>query len=274
MKNAREMYLDLLKKTLTFTLWEGKAAALDFPKPKSSAKRLLLRLLQDWLSKKNLAVAYSPPFDSMKREVGLDWPALGETMIGIKRLDNIQFCIETIIKDGIPGDLIETGVWRGGAVIFMKACLDAFGDENRTVWVADSFEGLPAPDETKYPSDASSRFHTYAALKVTLENVKENFKRYGLLDNQVRFLKGWFKDTLPTAPITNLAIVRLDGDMYESTMDGLTNLYPKLTIGGFLIVDDYGIESCKKAVNDYRERNNISSDVMKIDGSSIFWRKK
>ena len=95
--------------------------------------------------------------------------------------------------------------------------------------------------------------HTIA---VSLDEVKANFSRYGMLDQPVHFLKGWFKDTLPTAPIERLAILRLDGDMYSSTFDALKHLYPKLSRGGFVIVDDYHIDACRKAVTDFRERND------------------
>lgn len=80
----------------------------------------------------------------------------------------------------------------------------------------------------------------------SLEEVQENFRRYNLLDDQVQFLKGWFCDTLPTAPIEKLAVLRLDGDLYESIMDGLNALYDKVSPGGFIIVDDYGdFEPCR-----------------------------
>ena len=112
-------------------------------------------------------------------------------------------------------------------------------------------------------------------LGVSLEDVKANFQRYGLLDDQVCFLKGWFKDTLPKAPIASLAIARLDGDMYESTLDGLTHLYPKLSVGGFLIVDDYGIASpgCRKAVDAYRAAHHISEPIKRIDWGGVFWQR-
>ena len=85
--------------------------------------------------------------------------------------------------------------------------------------------------------------------------MQANFRAYRVLDDKVKFLKGWFKDTLPGAPIRSLAILRLDGDYYESTMDALTNLYDKLSVGGYVIIDDYGEDSwtyCQKAVDDYR----------------------
>jgi len=152
--------------------------------------------------------------------------------------------------------------------------LKAFGDTSRIVWVADSFEGLPKPDEESYPKDKGDQHHALEELAVSLETVKENFRRYDLLDDQVRFLKGWFRDTLPTAPIDRLAILRLDGDMYESTMDGLKNLYQKLSNGGFLIVDDYGaVPACREAVHDFRRDYGITDEIIRIDWGGVCWQK-
>jgi hypothetical protein len=194
-------------------------------------------------------------------------------MIGLRRLDNLQFCVEEVLSKNIPGDLIETGVWRGGATIFMRAILKAYGVKDRNVWVADSFEGLPAPNPERFPQDAGD-LHHIMKLAVSLDQVKANFERYGLLDDQVRFLKGWFRDTLPKAPIERLAILRLDGDMYESTMDALVNLYPKLSLGGCLIVDDYGaVPGCRQAVLDYRQLHGILDEIVQIDWTGVYWRR-
>lgn len=213
-------------------------------------------------------------FNIGRRFEGLDWPAVAHTMIGLKRLQNIQRCVEDALARNIQGDLIEAGAWRGGATIFMRAILKAWGVEDRNVWVADSFEGLPPPNEAQYPEDANSRFHTFKQLAVTIEEVKTNFQRYSLLDDQVKFLKGWFKDTLPFAPFEKLAVMRLDGDMYESTMDALISLYPKLSIGGYAIIDDYNdIAACRKAVDDYRAANKITEPLVGIDWTGVFWMK-
>ena len=206
------------------------------------------------------------------RQEGLDWPSDAETMIGMERLNNLQHCVETVIQESIQGDLIETGVWRGGASILMRGVLAAYGVRDRTVWVADSFQGLPPPDPA-YAADADSEFHKDKQLAISEEDVRENFRRYGLLDDQVRFLPGWFKDTLPTAPIEKLAIARLDGDMYESTIQALESLYPKLSPGGFLIIDDYAIRMCRQAVDDYRSQHTIEDEVVMIDAKSAYWRK-
>ena len=205
---------------------------------------------------------------------GRDWPIYADTMIGLKRLDNIEGCVLDVLKNNIPGDFIETGVWRGGATIFMRALLKNDGITDRVVWVADSFEGLPRPNEDLYPSDKGDVHHTHHELNVSIETVQDNFKKYGLLDNQVKFLKGWFKDTLPSAPIDQLAILRLDGDMYESTIDALVSLYPKLSVGGYIIIDDWGaVPACRKAVEDYRAHNNISEEIIFIDWAGAFWKK-
>jgi glycosyltransferase involved in cell wall biosynthesis len=103
-------------------------------------------------------------------------------MIGLKWLANVRLCVESVLDLGVPGDLIETGVWRGGATIFMRAILKSHGVTDRLVWVADSFAGLPPPDAARYPLDEGITLHRFAQLAVPQECVQENFRRYGLLD--------------------------------------------------------------------------------------------
>jgi O-methyltransferase len=201
-------------------------------------------------------------------------PKLALTAIGITGLDNLQFCVEDVLRRQVAGNLIETGAWRGGASIFMRSILKAHGVEDRKVYVADSFEGLPKPDPAKYPSDAEDKHHTLEFLAVSLDDVKQNFSRFGLLDGQVCFIKGWFRDTLPTLRDEKWAVVRLDGDMYESTRDGLVNLYPNLSVGGYIIVDDYGaVKGCREAVEDYRRANKIEEPLYTVDSGRAFWRR-
>lgn len=235
-------------------------------------RRLLLKTVNTLLP----TLMGTSPFGRRKRDLGLDWPAEAETMIGMQRLTSLQHCVETILADDIPGDLIECGVWRGGACILMRAVLAAYEDDTRCVWVADSFAGLPRPDPTNYKADKSigMRFDRYASiLGVPETEVRANFERYGLLDDRVRFLPGWFKDTLHNAPIDRLAVLRLDGDLYESTIQALDALYPRLSPGGFCIIDDYGIVACRQAVTDYRAKHGISAEIIDIDGCGVLWRK-
>jgi O-methyltransferase len=241
----RDRYLELLKRALTNTIYEDPNEAPWGP----------------------------DGYDATARGEGADWPRTAHTMIGRKRLDNLADCVAAALADGVPGDLIETGVWRGGASILMRGVLAAYGDTTRTVWVADSFDGLPPPDPEQYPADAGDTHHEVAFLAVPLEEVRANFARYDLLDDQVRFLPGWFSDTLPAAPIERLAVLRLDGDMYSSTWDALTALYDKVSPGGFVIVDDYhAVPGCKQAVDDYRTRHGIDAPLETIDWAGVFWR--
>ncbi len=211
-------------------------------------------------------------FDPTKRLLGQDWPSLSFSMIGSVRMRNLRYACETVLLDGIQGDFIETGVWRGGACILMRGILEAYGDDIRRVFVADSFAGLPSPDTENFPADAGDQHHTYSQLQVSRAEVENNFRRFGLLDERVFVLEGWFKDTLPSAPIDQLAVLRLDGDMYESTIEALEALYHKVSYGGFVIVDDYVLTPCAKAVNDFRERYGVTSPILPIDGTGTYWR--
>ena len=125
-----------------------------------------------------------------------------------------------------------------------------------------------------YPADEGVDLHTYDMLAVSLDEVKRNFERYDLLDDQVHFLEGWFRDTLPTAPIEALAVMRLDGDLYESTMDALSSLYPKLSPGGYVIIDDYrAIDACRAAVDDYRRSHSVDEELHTVDWNAVYWRR-
>ena len=277
---TEKAYLDLLKKCLTRYLFGERYRPLKRPeKFDNSAHRLLWALYnpaERLLSSRDLEIVHRVPFEPLKRMMGEDWPAEAETLIGLKRLDNLDWCIHEVVKRGVPGDLIEAGAWRGGAAIFMRAALKAYLDTERVVWVADSFEGLPTAEIHRYPEDEGADWLNphWRPLAVSLEEVKANFERYGLLDNQVRFLVGWFKDTLPSAPIKQLAVLRLDGDMYASTMDSLENLYSLLSIGGYTIVDDYDKYPCRKAVEDFRSRRGIVEELTYIDRQGVFWQRQ
>ena len=212
-------------------------------------------------------------FNPERRYYGNDWPQHAITMIGVNRLLNIRDLFFNVIENNVPGDFIETGVWRGGACIFAANLLKLLKIKDRNVWVCDSFAGLPKPDP-KYPVDNNDPHHTYQQLIVSLEEVQRNFLTFNLLDPNVRFMKGWFCDTLPKID-SKFAIVRLDGDMYGSTIDGLENLYHKLSLGGYIIIDDYGLPGARAAVDDYRKQHNITDTLHQIDpySKSAYWQK-
>ncbi len=192
------------------------------------------------------------------------------TMIGYKRLSNVEQLIKYVVETGVDGDVIETGVWRGGACILMREHLNELKSDKK-VYVADSFEGLPKPDG-KYPHDEGDTHHQVGMLSVSMEDVMVNFKTYSTLENVV-FLKGWFKDTLPTLK-NKFSLIRLDGDMYSSTIDALNNLYPLLSKNGCCIIDDYwAVNGCRQAVIDYRKEHKITEKIIQIDKTGIYWQK-
>lgn len=251
-KLATDLYLELIKRVLTNTLFDGEP---------NTDQESELHYVQGFI------------------QHYINGPAI--SMLPIARIDNLRTCVEDVIARGVPGDLIETGVWRGGATIFMRAVLRAHGVTDRTVWVADSFEGLPEPDPDKFSIEAKTHKgavmrKSYNHFAVGIDEVRRNFKAFDLLDEQVRFLKGWFKDTLPGAPIGALAVMRLDGDYFESTMDALTNLYDKLSVGGYAIIDDYGEDSwtyCRRAVDEFRQRRGIEEPMIRVDSKCYYWQR-
>ena len=270
-----ERYLELLIRTLTRFDGTDDFQPWQFGYGNRGLKKLLASAFVKHLMARGCEIIYRVKFDAEKRRLGRDRPMHADTMVGVKRLENTRDAVRTVIAENIPGDLVETGIWWGGASILMRAALEAYGDTERVLWCADSFEGLPPPDMDRYPQDVGMVWHTDKQLAVSLEEVQRNFKKYGYLDNRVRFLKGWFKDTLPTALIKGIAVLRLDGDLYASTMDTLTPLYDKVARGGFVIVDDYGIpqDVCRRAIEDFRSARGITDPIVDIDGWGIYWRK-
>lgn len=270
---STDLFLDLLKRSLTGALYEDTDYILGSATGRTWKSRAAT-VVAHGLTRLDLQLVRHRRYDPEARASGLDRPGRAESMIGLRRMDNIQYCIEQVLEDQIPGDLVETGVWRGGATIFMRGVLKAHGDTSRRVWVADSFQGLPRPNPESYRADDGDEHHLQKGLRVGVEQVKHNFRRYGLLDDQVEFLVGWFKDTLPNAPFTELSVLRLDGDMYESTIQAIESTYPKLSVGGFCIVDDYGqLDGCRQAIHDYRDSHGITDEIIDIDGTGVFWRK-
>ena len=206
-----------------------------------------------------------------ERLTGRDWPQFAHTMIGLKRMENLHESLDYVRENNIEGDFIETGVWRGGASIFARKYFELYG-MNKKVFVADSFRGLPPP---KVKEDEGDPHHTIDFLRVSLAQVKNNFEMYGALDESVIFLEGWFEDTLPNNPqIEKLSILRMDGDMFKSTMDVFDSCYHKVVSGGRVIIDDYCIPNCKNAVEKFRKDNSFDEPMTVVDQCGIFWTKK
>ncbi len=295
------LYLDLVKRAVANTLYQ------DMP-----------LVFYDHHQQPVLAQG----FDLSRRVMGEDVPTSAHTMIGLRRLNDIQFCVENVIRDGVPGDLVEAGVCRGGAVLFMRAVLRAHAVTDRRVFACDTFipnspskpnwfltpimQGLGSIPSRWWQRKCLRRAQTLFASRssfplcqnpsddmvdfvmwhlrnpvaippgggTSLADVKSLFARYGLLDDQTVFIEGFFADTLPKAPLQRAAVIRLDGDTYESTRDAITLLYPKLSPGGYCIIDDFNaFTDCQRAVEEYRSEHAITDEIIPIDNIAVHWRK-
>lgn len=195
------------------------------------------------------------------------------SMISRERLNNVRVAASTVLRDNIEGAMIETGVWRGGACLMMKAVMTALG-QSRPLYVCDSFEGLP---NLESGPDSTLKLNENPLLTAPLDDVRSHFERLDLFDDDVHFVKGWFSDTMDNVAQevreTGISVLRLDGDYYKSTIDVLQPLYPHVRPGGYVIIDDYNTyEQCRQATDEYREANAISEELRDIDGMAVYWR--
>jgi len=204
------------------------------------------------------------------RVAGMDWPLQGLTMVGLGRLDDLQRCVEAVVTDGVAGDLIEAGSWRGGASMLMRATLDTLGDD-RTVYVADSFQGFP---QLEGADEHAVRLSAFKFLAVPEDEVRESFARLGL-DREVELVPGFFEETLARFAGHRWAIVRLDADSYDATRFALDCLYPGLAVGGYLVIDDYGsFDGCRRAVDEFRREHGLTDPIEAIDHTGARWRRE
>jgi O-methyltransferase len=217
------------------------------------------KFFNDKLSKKDIDFILS----NKPEHEHVAWGGKSLTMLPWSVLNHLEFCIRDTVSRGVEGDFIETGVWRGGGCILAKSVYNEISPDTK-VYVADSFEGLPKPDGT-YPEDNDDVHYKDEYLSVSLEEVKSNFEKFKLLDNNVVFVKGWFKDTMPKLKIDKISILRLDGDMYESTIQVLDSMYDKLSVGGYCIIDDYCHTACREAVKDFRFKRGIENMIHRVD---------
>jgi O-methyltransferase len=207
---------------------------------------------------------------------GRDWPLNALTMTGLRRLDDLQACVESVVESGISGDLVEAGAWRGGSSILMRAALDALGERERTVWVADSFSGFPAPEPGGVDEDREleAEMGPLAYLAPSLEQVRGYFERFGLCSG-VRFVPGFFEHTMAQLRGHRWSVVRLDADTYKATRLTLEALYPGLSVGGYVISDDYAfLPACRRAVDDFRAEHGITEPIEQIDHNAVRWRRE
>lgn len=275
--DAAGIYLDLLKRSLLNEIYLDDELRLLYLKDcLAGSETFNYQVLHDIRNSRREA------YDDLKamRQIGrfpernVHRSGFSHTMIGRKRIDSLHQCLDIVRQENIPGDFVECGVWRGGSCIFMAGYAAVHGMNGRTVHVADSFEGLPVPNH-----ELDARFdlskEKFPELAVPMEMVRENFDVNGIDTTNVHFLKGWFKDTLKSAEIGDIALLRLDGDLYESTMDALEALYARVVPGGIVIIDDYNaLPVCRQAVHDYLSAHLLPEpEIELIDWTGAWWRK-
>lgn len=271
----RRRYLQLLRKALVNLIYPEHELRLRYleAQPPAEDRLGVQRALRDlrYADAASFAelVACKQDGQNFRRAVTRD----AHTMVGLRRLDNIEWCATQIFAAGVEGDFLEAGVCQGGASIFMRALQVAHGEEHRRMWVADSFEGLPAP---RTEADAGLDFteERMPWLAASLTAVQDNFRTYDLLSEQVCFVAGWFSETLPSSEVGKIALLRIDADLYESTRDVLLALYDRVTPGGFIIVDDYhAFRACRAAVDEFRAERGIADRLRRVDWTATYWRK-
>jgi len=197
------------------------------------------------------------------------------TMTSSERISAFCHAVRYIAKHGIPGDIVECGVWRGGSMMAAALTLQAEQDIFRTLHLFDTFAGMPPPSEIDRAAqsgrsaaslleEADSSSDLWALA--TIDDVRANLESTNYPADRIRFIRGRVEDTIPREAPEEIAILRLDTDWYQSTRHELMHLYPKLSIGGILIVDDYGHwEGARRALDEYISDNRLVILLQRID---------
>ncbi len=266
----QERYLDLIKRFLI--RYEFDEEIIEYRDLRSTTKfRHGLKMLLKFLPDDVFVLEKSKKRELSERLEGKDWPVTAESMIGLKRMNQLHDALRVIENEDIPGDIVETGIWRGGALIFAASFLEIYGVKGRKIFGCDSFEGLPKPS-TAYPVDLGDIHYQFDYLSVAIEQVRRNLKKYNVSLDSVTLVKGWFSDTLHKLDTDKVAILRLDGDMYSSTIEALEALYHKVAPGGFVIIDDFSLKGANQAIVDFLNQRSIAVEFVKIDDTASYFR--
>ena len=183
--------------------------------------------------------------------------------------------IEYIVKHQIPGDIVECGVWRGGAMLLAALALIHFGDTSRKIYLYDTFAGMPRPGEHDCRWDGVSALPTWESYAAkgktmgfggTVEMVRHVLRTSHYPEENLVFVEGMVEDTIPATKPERISLLRLDTDFYDSTLHELTHLYPDLVSGGVLIIDDYGyFQGSRLATDKYIADHNLKILLNRIN---------
>lgn len=270
---AGAAYLELLRRCVTRDLIEEPYSA---PRPPASGiKRFLFGAAGRALASRGLAIVRHDETSAEDRAEGRGWPAQAETMMGLIRMELLQKCLVDVVSRGVEGDFFEAGCWRGGGVIFMLGVLKALGDSSRRVWAADSFRGYPEPTANSFEVDRHL-FQRGDYFSVSRALLEANVRKYGLWDERLRILEGWFSESIPRAPIEKLSFLRIDVDGYEGVRDALTLLYPKLSTSGYVLIEDVRQPGAKRAMEELFASLGRREEVREVEQKypcAVYWQK-
>ncbi|MBK8256290.1 MAG: class I SAM-dependent methyltransferase [Polyangiaceae bacterium] len=265
-------YLQLLRGCLTRDLI--REPYIEVTPTVGIVKPALYKALQALLAQKGFSIVRRDEVTDEDREEGRGWPAHAETMMGLRRMEFLQDRLVEMVSTGVEGDFFEAGCWRGGGVIFMLAVLQAMGDTHRTVWAADSFAGYPPPTQNSHDVDR----HLYersSYFRVDRSVLESNVRRYGLYNDQLRILEGWFGESIPKAEIHRVSLLRIDVDGYEGVRDALQLVYPKLSVGGYVLIEDLRQPGAKRAVEELF--NKVPKEevlpIAQRTPCAVYWKK-
>jgi O-methyltransferase len=200
------------------------------------------------------------------------------TMVPRSVLVTLAGQVDDLLAAGVEGDLVECGVWRGGASFVMADRLRRAGADGRAVWMFDSYEGMPPPQPIdgerafEWANDADGDFY-FDNCTANLTDVQAAAEKLGLTP-RVRMVKGWFDDTLPSHRdrIGPIALLRIDADWYDSVLCCLENLYDLVSPGGLVVLDDYYTwDGCTQAVHDFLSRRHLAHRIEQ--SGCAFFRK-
>ena len=210
------------------------------------------------------------------------------TMTSPERLLALCRAVDYIEQNAISGDIVECGVWRGGSMMAAVQTLNQRGSHDRRLWLYDTFDGMsePTEDDVDFMGNTATRLldeqsrddATSVWCRSQLDEVKNNLRSCGYPEQNTTYVQGKVEETIPTQQPEQIAILRLDTDWYESTRHEMIHLFPRLSPGGVLIVDDYGHwEGCRRAIDEYLSDNEIPLLLNRIDYTGrigVYWPSK
>jgi O-methyltransferase len=196
------------------------------------------------------------------------------TMVRNRNLVNLYRLVQELGRRGVPGDIVECGTWNGGSAAMMALALskDPTGAK-RSLWLFDSFEGLPPPGQL---DGTLEQEHYFEGLnKGSQAMVLEAFRKVLAPTHNLHVVKGWFEDTLPRAEVQQISLLHIDADWFESVKLVLDTFYDRVSPGGYLVLDDFDYwEGCKRALDAFCQERDIGKlEIQKVDRYGAFFRK-